>query len=268
MAAEPNDRAATKSYDWAREGEGWSEPWGSSAAQWYGAIYPRIHECLPARTVLEIAPGFGRWTHYLKDLCDHMHLVDVTAKCIEACRQRFAGDSKFSFHLNDGTSLAMIPDGSIDFIFSFDSLVHVPADTLETYVGQFAAKLTPRGLAFIHHSNLGEYEGARAERLPRSVRKLLTNARLLPPNRGRVADMTAERFRSYCDRHGLQCIAQETVNWRARQMTDCFSVVAQRGAVADGQLRFARNPYFMWEARLIRRWAPNYNNLVRPRGSA
>ncbi len=252
------------SYDWSRGGEEWSEPWGSSAAQWYGAIYPRIHECLPTGTVLEIAPGFGRWTHYLKDLCDRIHLVDIKEKCIEACRRRFADQAGFSYHLNDGSSLAMIPDQSIDFIFSFDSLVHVRERTLEAYVSQFAAKLKPAGLAFIHHSNLGEYATARAERLPRPIRKLLTNARLLPPHRGRAPDMTAERFRSYCERHGLQCLAQETANWRARQMTDCFSLVARRDAVWKGPLRFTRNPYFMWEAELIRRWAPNYNGVVRP----
>jgi hypothetical protein len=269
MAAEPNGRTGeTTAYDWSLAGEEWSEPWGSSAAQWYGAILPRIHECLPAGTLLEIAPGFGRWTHYLKDFCDHVHLVDITEKCIEACHRRFAGDARFSYHVNDGTSLGMIPDQSVDFIFSFDSLVHVNAVTLETYVSQFAAKLKPDGLAFIHHSNLGEYAAVRAERLPGPFRKLLTNARLLPPHRGRAPDMTAERFRSYCGRHALQCLAQETVNWRSRQMTDCFSLVGRIGGEAHRPFRLTRNPYFMWEAELIKRWAPNYNGVVRPRSSA
>ena len=35
-----------------------------------GTIFPRIRECLPVGTILEIAPGFGRWTHYLKDYCN------------------------------------------------------------------------------------------------------------------------------------------------------------------------------------------------------
>ena len=48
-------------YDWKEAGEEWSQPWGSSAAQWAGTIFPRIRECLPADTILEIAPGFGRW---------------------------------------------------------------------------------------------------------------------------------------------------------------------------------------------------------------
>src|SRR5688500_242534 len=112
-------------YDWIQAGEEWSEPWGSSAARWFGTILPRIHDCLPAGTILEIAPGFGRWTHYLKEHCGQLHVVDPDERCIETCRRRFSRDPNLSYHVNDGRSLAMIPDGSIDFVFSFDSLVHV-----------------------------------------------------------------------------------------------------------------------------------------------
>ena len=30
-------------YDWALKGEEWSTVWGSSFAQWFGAILPRVH---------------------------------------------------------------------------------------------------------------------------------------------------------------------------------------------------------------------------------
>ena len=49
----------------------------------------------------------------------------------------------------------MVEDGSIDFVFSFDSLVHVEADVLDAYLDQLARKLTPDGVGFIHHSNMG-----------------------------------------------------------------------------------------------------------------
>ena len=77
-------------YDWKEAGEEWSEPWGTSHAQWNGTIFPRIRDCLPAGTILEIAPGFGRWTYYLKDFCDELWAVDKSSECIEACRHRFA----------------------------------------------------------------------------------------------------------------------------------------------------------------------------------
>ena len=56
-------------YDWRQGGEEWSAPWGGSEAQWFGSLYPRLHRLLPAGRILEIAPGFGRWTKFLIPAC-------------------------------------------------------------------------------------------------------------------------------------------------------------------------------------------------------
>ena len=61
--------------------------------------------------------------HYLKDLCSDLVIVDISA--IAYCKQRFAMHPHVSAYVNDGTSLAMIEDGTVDLVFSFDSLVHV-----------------------------------------------------------------------------------------------------------------------------------------------
>jgi hypothetical protein len=82
--------------------------------------------------------------------------ADPAAVCIEACRRRFAAEPNLSYHVNDTCSLSMIPSGSIDFAFSFDSLVHVHREIVEAYVAELADKLTKHGIAFLHHSNLGE----------------------------------------------------------------------------------------------------------------
>src|ERR1039458_6297593 len=49
-------------YQWPEGGHEWSWPWGSAADQWVTTIYRRIFRLLPTRAILEIAPGFGRWT--------------------------------------------------------------------------------------------------------------------------------------------------------------------------------------------------------------
>ena len=77
-------------YSWADGGDSWSEQWGGPEKQWRGAILPRIRAFVPARTCLEIAPGHGRWTQFLKDLCDQLIVVDLSASCIAACQQRFS----------------------------------------------------------------------------------------------------------------------------------------------------------------------------------
>jgi len=242
-------------YDWKNAGEEWSEPWGSSAAQWHGAIFPRIRDCLPTGTILEIAPGFGRWTNYLKDYCEQLWIVDRVEECIEACRQRFAGDSRLSYYVNDGRSLSMFPDESIDFVFSLDSLVHPRGEIVEAYLTELGKKLKIGGKGFIHHSNLGEYASGTHERLPKSVRKLLVKAKILDRERHRDPTMTADLFRALCEQNGLHCITQELINWRSRRLIDCFSLFVRNGSKVQGPTRVVRNPNFMREAARIRRAA-------------
>jgi len=245
--------AHDSAYDWREGGEEWSAPWGGSAAQWFETIFPRIQRYLPAATILEIGPGFGRWTHYLREHCQRLHVVDPVAHCLEACRRRFGDDPRLSYHPNDGCSLDMIPVGSIDFIFSFDSLVHVTRETVAAYLHQFSDKLTRDGVGFVHHSNLGAYGSAIMNRIPPRVKKLLTKAKILDQEHQRASDMTAELFRSYCDEHGLKCLGQELVNWRGRRLIDCFTTFARADSKWPHTSQILRNPDFMREAELIRR---------------
>ncbi len=68
-----------RDYSWPKQGDEWSASWGGADMQWHRTILPRIHAFLPADTILEIAPGFGRWTQYLKDRCHRLVVVDLFA---------------------------------------------------------------------------------------------------------------------------------------------------------------------------------------------
>jgi ubiquinone/menaquinone biosynthesis C-methylase UbiE len=240
-------------YDWKEAGEEWSAPWGSSAAQWTGTIFPRIREFLPTGTILEIAPGFGRWTHYLKDYCQELWIVDRSSECIEACRQRFAADSHVRCYLNDGRSLWMIPDAAVDFVFSFDSFVHPNRDVIESYLRELGAKLKPGGKGFIHHSNFGEYANTPRERLPKVLAKPLIKVKILDWAHHRNPEMSADLFRTLCAQYGLHCLSQELVNWRGRRLIDCLSLFVRSDSTRRGPTKITRNPNFMREAARIRR---------------
>jgi SAM-dependent methyltransferase len=240
-------------YDWKEAGEEWSEPWGSSAAQWTGTIFPRIRECLPVGTILEIAPGFGRWTHYLKDYCNELWAVDKSSACIEACQERFATESRIHCVLNDGRSLDMVPDSSVDFVFSFDSFVHPDRDVIEAYLRQLRTKLKIGGKGFIHHSNFGEYVNSARERLPQALAKPLIKAKILDWAHHRNPTMTAEIFRAICEENGLHCLTQELVNWRGRRLIDCVSLFVRSDSPPETATKIIRNPNFMREAARIRR---------------
>ena len=273
MASIDENRAVwNQDHDWSHQGEEWSAPWGGSEAQWRWTLLPRIRAFLPAGTVLEIAPGFGRWTHYLKDACDRLIVVDMSARCIEACQQRFAAASHITYHTNDGKSLAMVPDGSVDFAFSADSLVHAEADALEAYVHELARTLSPDGVAFIHHSNLGAYRRyfSWTTRIPRMSRRkyLLVRAGVVDPDHWRALSMSARSFASFARDAGLQCIGQEIINWgRSRRMIDCFSLVTRPTSRWARPNVVVRNPRFMREARYVSRLSGLYGGASgsRPR---
>jgi 2-polyprenyl-3-methyl-5-hydroxy-6-metoxy-1,4-benzoquinol methylase len=248
-------------YDWSQQGEEWSETWGGSEAQWFAVIYPRIHTYLPAGSILEIAPGFGRWTSYLRHCCEQLTIVDLAPQCIEACKQRFSKDSHITYHVNDGSSLAMVPDKSIDFVFSFDSLVHVESDVIETYLAQLAKKLKPNGIGFIHHSNIGEYPASAfspSKRMPEQIKKFLKQKGYYDNSHMRAFSMTASRFENLCQKTGLQCTSQEIVNWGTKRLIDCLSVFTLSGSDRSRVNRVVRNPDFMAEADLAKRIAPLY----------
>ena len=258
---EENLQSWNRTYDWSKEGEEWSAAWGGSESQWFGTIFPRIHAFLPTHTVLEIAPGFGRWTNYLRHHAERVIAVDLSQACIQACQRRFDSDSKITFHVNDGRSLEMIPDRSVDFVFSFDSLVHAEADIIRGYLAQLARKLKPEGCGFIHHSNLGEYRWSHsaAQRMPDKLRHMLVQASLLDHTHWRAGSMTASLFRSHCEESGLTCVSQELIHWGTKRMLiDCFSVFAPRGSHWARTNHVIRNDDFMREADSIRRLSKLY----------
>lgn len=244
-------------WDWSDSGEEWSRWWGDTPSMWYGALLPRIHSMLPAGTILEIAPGFGRWTQFLKDCGEQLVIVDMTDRCIAACRERFRACSNITYHVNDGLSLAMVPDGSVDFVFSFDSLVHAEPRVIEAYVHQLAVKLSPDGVGLLHHSNAASLKSLAA--LSRRVPDHLFEAFV---RHGIAVNLTAWRdnamsaaiFRQQCEAAGLACVAQELVSWEhGGYLIDCLSVIAARGSRWDRPTRIVRNPMFVAEARRMAR---------------
>ena len=174
---EQNLTAWNQTYPWPQQGEEWSSTWGGSEAQWFFVIYPRIHLFIPAKTILEIAPGYGRWTDYLRNYCQRLVGVDLSPSCIEACKRRFASLSDASFHVNDGYSLAMIPDESVDFAFSFDSLVHAENDVIAAYLEQLSKILAANVVLPLFIIRTWEHTVTRRRRSSREAWKTRTGGR-------------------------------------------------------------------------------------------
>jgi SAM-dependent methyltransferase len=250
-------------YDWPEEGGEWSAPWGGTVTQWYTSILPRLHPFLPARRVLEIAPGYGRWSSFLIAACESYVGVDLAATAVEACRKRFVDATHASFHVNDGRSLAAVDDGTVDLAFSYDSLVHVEEDVIGAYLAELARKLAPDGVAFLHHSNLaGCPPLGRSAHLALRLGNLVRGQRTVGWDWWRGTTMSAERFAELAAEAGLACICQERINWMGPRLIDCISAVARPGSRWQRPNTVVSNPHFMAEAASARCVADVWGSVV------
>jgi ubiquinone/menaquinone biosynthesis C-methylase UbiE len=259
---EDNRKMWDGGHNWSNRGDEWSVAWGGSFMQWYGTIFPRIKAHVPTNSILEIACGCGRWTQYLKDLCNHLTAIDLSEECILTCKQRFAECSHIEYHVNDGRSLDMIPDSSIDFVFSFDSLVHVDESVIEAYLSQLPRILSNNGLAFLHHSNLGEYRESfsRIRKIP-LLKSILTRLGVLDKNlHWRDLSVDARKVEALAEKHGLRCVSQEVVLWATkRTFLDCMSTIAKGSSPKRATNQVLRNARFMEEAMNLQELSRLYN---------
>jgi ubiquinone/menaquinone biosynthesis C-methylase UbiE len=182
-------------------------------------VFPFLHG-----SILEIAPGYGRWTQFLALDCSSLIGVDLSEGCVRECRKRFAGDSRLSFETNDGRTIPMINDESVDFAFSFDSLVHAEADVIASYVKELARVLKPGGVAFIHHSNVADVRRSIWDKLKRRW----TGLPVLTSQHWRATSMSANRMLEFVAGVGMSCIQQEIVPWGSSGwpvLIDCMSTI-------------------------------------------
>jgi SAM-dependent methyltransferase len=263
------NQQAWGTYSWPSRGDEWSAPWGGAEAQWHNSILPRIRHFVPTGTILEIAPGHGRWSAFLIELANNYVGVDLAQECVDACQERFRAASNATFFVNDGKSLACAADHSVDFAFSFDSLVHAEIASLAAYSFELARKLKPNGVAFLHHSNLGESRvryisklGWRFELIGKGLRRL----GLSRFDHWRAPSVSAQEVAKVAASAGLVCIGQELINWRTKRRTiDCFSILTLPGSkYAPSQPKIVRNTSFMCEAgssRAIAAWQSHLDRL-------
>ena len=143
-------------HEWSSDGDEWNgsarfcgqpyEAWKDSLVETF--LLPHV---TPESRTLEIAPGHGRWSTYLVDRAAHVDLVDLSESCIDFCRDKFADRTTVDYHVNDGSTLP-VESGSIDFVWSFDSFVHMAPDVIRTYLQEINRVLRPGGEAVLHHA--------------------------------------------------------------------------------------------------------------------
>lgn len=233
----PPDATATRrrwdAFDWSEHGEQWTDQTPGYKVSAIRDIACRY--IADGATILEIAPGAGRWTEGLLQFAGRLILVDISERCIDLCRQRFAGHENVEYHVNDGRSLEFLPDGSVDAIWSFESFICIHPLEIAAYVRQFPRILKPGGVAVIHHSNLDL--AARKEDVVESPEEFRQGTKR--------TRMTASAFAHLVRKSGLTLERQfdtwgDHGKFSVRNHRDVISVVRKASALAAVQAALAR----------------------------
>jgi ubiquinone/menaquinone biosynthesis C-methylase UbiE len=189
-------------YDWTSDGDEWeyqADRSGVSYSEWKSSLISHLIEPYARDAeVLEIAPGHGRWSESIIGICRHAILVDIGPKCLEYCRARFAGQTNIDYFLTTGTQLPHHASGVIDFVFSYDSFVHMSAEVIQSYLGEIARVLRIGGAAIVHHAEIAD---------PASYHQTHT---------GQRTAINSAMVRGFAERHGLTVRRQSSLWDEAR----------------------------------------------------
>lgn len=194
-----------EAWDWSARGEEWTP-----SPEWKDSLLRCVlqREVAPGTDVLEIGPGGGRWTGPLLQRARRYVGIDISAACIEHCRQMFgAAHPQATFTLGAGSDLPGVANSSIDTIWSFDAFVHINRSEVERYADEFARVLKPGGVAVIHHGAVGGAEGGWRSNLTAGALQEIVTARGLQISRSfeRWADGGTVHTLTYGDRVTVIC---------------------------------------------------------------
>jgi cyclopropane fatty-acyl-phospholipid synthase-like methyltransferase len=126
-------------------------------------------------TLVEIGPGGGRWTRYMLG-AKRIYAVDYHQELLDELKSNFNASNITSVK-NNGDDFPDIPDGSIDFLFSFGAFVHLDVEIIDSYLRNIKRLLKPTSNVVIQYSDktkpLGKRNDSFSENDPDKMRELI-----------------------------------------------------------------------------------------------
>ena len=118
------------------------------------------------QTILEIGSGGGRWTQFLLHSAA-LHCVDINRVMLDYIAKRFHTPAHLHPYQTSGSDLPDLAPGSVDFVFSFGTMVHIEPSDIGGYLDnlrpllhagsnvvlQYSDKTKPKAAQNIHFSN-------------------------------------------------------------------------------------------------------------------
>jgi hypothetical protein len=127
-------------------------------------------------TVIEIGPGGGRWTRYMLS-AKRLYAIDYHQELLGELKRNISSRS-IVYVKNSGDDFPNIPEGSIDFVFSFGTFVHLDVKIIERYLQNLKPLLKPTSNVVIQYSDktkpLAAINSGFSENDPERMRSVLS----------------------------------------------------------------------------------------------
>jgi SAM-dependent methyltransferase len=149
MRADWNARAGEDAYYYVAFGrrEQDDQEFFSSGADVVKALTFELRRLRSRGAALEIGCGPGRLLRPLSRLFDQVHGVDVSDEMVRLAAERLRDVPNAHPHHGTGSDLALFPDASFDFVYSYAVFQHIPSrDVVFSYLAEAARVLKPGGV--------------------------------------------------------------------------------------------------------------------------
>jgi cyclopropane fatty-acyl-phospholipid synthase-like methyltransferase len=128
---------------------------------------------------VEIGPGGGRWTRYLVGF-KKLYAVDYHQELLDELKRNFRRRGNISFIRNNGTDFPGIASGSIDYLFSFGTFVHLEFHLIEAYLAAIRSIVRSKANIVIQYSDktkvMAQLNQGFAENTPARMREAVQAA--------------------------------------------------------------------------------------------
>ncbi len=156
------------------------------------------------KNVIDFACGHGRIAQIMAPRCGSLTCLDINADSIAFCQQRFQNYDNVNCKRNAQDALPVSSE-TIDFVYSWDAMVHFSFPDIKIYIKEFARVLKPGGYVLMHHANLAALAGVVVHE----------DWRENPHYRSKVSN---QHIRTSAEEAGLRVVEQHTIAWEINDL--------------------------------------------------
>lgn len=174
-------------------------------------ILLRYKDIIDYSSVMDFACGEGRIAKFFSPLSGKLYMVDSSHTAIDVCKEKFATSSHVMPLCNTSGPIP-VEANAINFIYSWDAMVHFTYKDIDYYFSEFSRVLAEGGLIFVHHSNLS------AKQQEMAVFEQWNF------NYGGRSNIISEDIARIAHHYGLKVLEQKVINWGGLDL-DCISII-------------------------------------------